>query len=94
LTIDGVVMAGSQNSTSGTFWYENYNSGLQNVINLLGGVIQNARGPVGTFDQSTNTLLTGYSKNYVYDPRLGSAPPPFFPITGAYDVLSWQSQGA
>ena len=94
LTIDAVVLAGSSSTPTGSFSYAAYNTAVDNTLNLLGGVIQNQRGAVGTFNPSTYAQVTGYSKNYVYDPRMANTPPPYFPTTGGYDVLSWQCQGA
>jgi hypothetical protein len=45
---------------------------------LLGGLIQEARGPVGT------TAGTGYGKQYTYDRCANLRPPPYFPTTGRY----------
>jgi hypothetical protein len=45
---------------------------------LLGGLIQEARGPVGT------TGGTGYIKQYTYDRCANLRPPPYFPTTGRY----------
>lgn len=42
---------------------------------VFGSIMQNVRGPVGTFDQFTGQTLTGYYKTYSYDPRI---------LTGAY----------
>ena len=55
-------------------------------------IIQNKRGPIGTFNPSTNTPTSGYTKDYHYDPRMAVDPPPFFPTTGEYDVHSWQEK--
>lgn len=76
------------------FGAENYNSrhGSGN-INLLGGITQKHRMPVGTF--STNpytgerTINNGFNKIYNYDPRLMNMSPPFFPGTGNLIVVSW-----
>ena len=56
-------------------------------INLLGGIIQNTRKAVGTFDSSG--LKTGFAKRYKYDDRLMVASPPFFPGTGGFEIVSW-----
>jgi|APLow6443716910_1056828.scaffolds.fasta_scaffold44541_1 hypothetical protein len=56
-------------------------------INLLGGIIQNTRKAVGTFD--SNGLKTGFAKRYKYDDRLMIASPPFFPGTGGFEIVSW-----
>lgn len=90
LSIDAVLMAGGNNTSSGSFYVENYDTKSTGTLTLLGGVIQKARGPVGTFNPSTGTASSGYAKNYSYDPRLANYPPPFFPTTGTYERLSWQ----
>jgi len=91
LEIDAVCLAGGQNTTDGSFYVENYSSKSPvGTLKVLGGIIQKARGPVGTFNSSTGQTTYGYSKNYSYDPRLATNPPPFYPTTGTYQRLSWQ----
>jgi hypothetical protein len=90
MAIDGVMMAGSESTPDGSFWYEKYDTVKRNALNLFGGIIQKKRGPVGTFNMTTNTSVTGYSKNYRYDVRMADTPPPYYPTTGQYDTLSWQ----
>lgn len=66
-------------------WYDSgYN---KDTLMVLGGIIQNERGPVGTFSGDTKT--SGYNKNYIYDERLSSRRLPFFPRTTIYVVKSW-----
>jgi hypothetical protein len=90
LEINAVCMAGGLNTTSGSFSVTNYDSRTPvGTLTVLGGIIQKARGAVGTFNASTGQTQTGYSKNYSYDPRLGTDPPPFYPTTGTYERLSW-----
>ena len=63
------------------FTVENYGGGTpRGTLSILGGVIQETRGAVGTF--SGQTLVTGYKKNYQYDDRLMTMLPPFYPLTG------------
>ena len=57
-------------------------------INLIGGIQQNYRQPVGTFNSSTGKR-TGFLKQYFYDDRLGSISPPFYPGTGGFKIISW-----
>jgi len=90
MTIDGVILAGGQNTTYGSFYYAGWQTIKRNNLHILGGIIQKKRGPVGTFNPNNNVQLTGYNKDYRYDPRMVDAPPPFFPTTGQYDVKSWQ----
>ncbi len=84
-TIHGVMMA-----LGTSFRVENYNGGPTNVngcgattngrgcINLSGGIIQQARGAVGTSSGS------GFAKRYTYDKCAVVNPPPYFPTTGRF----------
>jgi len=90
MTLDAVILAGGENTANGSFYYADWNSRKRNNLNVLGGIIQKRRGPIGTFNPNNNVQVSGYNKNYRYDPRMVDSPPPFFPTTGAYDVLSWQ----
>lgn len=69
LRIDAAIL-----SLNRSFLVQNWNLGGKESPNLtVNGVIaQKFRGPVGLSDGS------GYTKNYVYDPRLQNLPPPFF----------------
>jgi hypothetical protein len=89
MEIDAVILAGSSSTTDGSFYVENYSSkNPTGTLKVLGGIIQKARGPVGTL--SGGLLATGYAKDYHYDPRLADNPPPHFPTTGGYDRISWR----
>lgn len=61
-------------------------------LTVYGGIIQNYRGPVGTFWASSGECASGYSKDYHYDTRVVDEPPPFYPTTGRYELISWQEQ--
>lgn len=86
--IHAVMMALNQ-----SFTVENYNlapfsaaacDGVpagRGCINLNGGVIQRARGPVGT---SGGQGMTGFTKRYSYDRCAVNRPPPYFPTTGRF----------
>ena len=54
-------------------------------INLLGGIQQYYRQPVGQF----GTTPSGFAKKYRYDSRLAYMSPPFYPGTGSYKIVSW-----
>ena len=76
-----------------SFMVENWDIGpARGTLQVYGGIIQVERGPVGTFSGATGQKLSGYSKNYIYDPRLINTPPPFYPTTGDYISLSWKEQ--
>lgn len=55
----------------GSFMVESYNTGSPSgQLFVFGSIMQNYRGPVGTFNPSTGQTLTGYYKTYAYDPRI------------------------
>ena len=56
-------------------------------INLLGGIQQNYRQPVGTF--GSGGIKSGYTKQYRFDSRLEFISPPFYPGTGGFKLVSW-----
>lgn len=84
LEIDGSIMA-----LNTSFLLNNWDDPPpRGTLTVFGGIIQQERGPVGTF--SGGNKVSGYSKNYVYDGRLLTNPPPFVPTTGDYVTLSWK----
>ena len=89
LTIQASVMA-----MADSFYLQNYSdpANYKGTLNVYGGIIQKYRGPVGTFNITTNSKVSGFTKNYVYDGRLRASPPPFFPTTGDYYPLTWREQ--
>jgi hypothetical protein len=85
--IQAVIMA-----LNTSFRVENYAGGPTSAVRcetsplwgrgclyLTGGLIQEARGPVGT------SAGTGYIKRYSYDRCVLSTPPPYFPTTGRFE---------
>ena len=85
LEIDASIMA-----LNTSFMMENWWVGpAKGTLTVFGGIIQDERGPVGTFSGSTK--MSGYSKNYNYDARLLNTPPPFVPTTGDYITLEWEN---
>jgi len=86
LEIDACIMA-----MGTSFYMQNWWVGpAKGTLTVFGGIIQDERGPVGTFNSSTGQKVSGYSKDYEYDQRLLGSPPPFMPTTGDYVVLSWE----
>lgn len=89
MEIDAVILAGSSSTSDGSFGVADYNTKIPTgTLKVLGGIIQKARGAVGTL--SGNVIGTGYTKDYWYDARMADNPPPFFPTTGGYDKISWR----
>jgi type II secretory pathway pseudopilin PulG len=85
LEIDGSIMALNTSFMLNNWWV----GPAKGTLTVFGGIIQDERGPVGTF--SGTTKVSGYSKNYEYDTRLLNSPPPFVPTTGDYITLSWEN---
>ncbi len=89
LTLHAVVMA-----MNTSFRVQNFSSGLtggnpcngndrgRGCLALLGGLIQEARGAVGTTNGAGGG--TGFVKQYTYDRCANLRPPPYFPTTGRY----------
>jgi hypothetical protein len=79
-------------SRSGSFYAQNYSTlPLTGELRLLGSIVQDTRGAVGTF--AGGTLKTGFSKRYRYDDRLrdGTFRPPFYPgfYVATYSIANW-----
>jgi hypothetical protein len=75
-----------------SFMAENYNTRpVSGELRLLGGIVQDERGPVGTF--SGSRITSGFSKRYRYDSRLSdpSVRPPHFPgfFTQTLQISGW-----
>jgi type II secretory pathway pseudopilin PulG len=78
-----------------SFIVDNYSSGAaMGSLKVDGAIAQRFRGAVGTFNSSTGTLSTGYTKDYAYDVRLRYRSPPFFldPISAAWRIIRANEQ--
>jgi hypothetical protein len=100
LTIDAAIM-----SLKHSFYVQSWGSGSHspctvaspcstagsNNLTINGVITQEFRGPVGTFDAGTGTVLSGYNKNYSYDTRLKYMSPPYFlsPTQSAWIRISY-----
>lgn len=90
IEIDAMLM-----TLTGSFRVGQYDRGVpRGTLTILGGLIQKVRGPVGTFNPYSGQMVTGYSKNYVYDEKLINLPPMNFPTTGRIKLISIQDLGA
>jgi hypothetical protein len=79
-------------SRASSFTAENYNTRpVSGMLQLLGGIVQEERGPVGTY--SGSTIKHGFSKRYRYDDRLADPNyrPPYFPgfYTQTLQISGW-----
>jgi len=74
--LDDMKIFASIYAFDGSFQVDGYNTGSSaGQLFVLGSIMQNYRGPVGTFNPFTGQTTTGYYKTYSYDPRI---------LTGAY----------
>ena len=89
---DDIEINASMIALDDSFTVENYDdpSLVEGALTVYGGIIQNTRGPVGTFYSWNNQKRSGYDKNYSYDQRMHYLPPPFFPKTGNYEMIYWK----
>jgi hypothetical protein len=77
-----MIATGNATSTSsdGSFGVQSYNTGNpRGFLNVHGGIAQDYRGAVGTFSTSTGVTSHGFNKNYTYDRRFATDPPPEYP---------------
>jgi len=84
---------GDPHDLDGRFIVEDYNRGThKGTLNVYGGIIQNWRGPVGTF--GSGGPRTGFLKNYVYDIRFSDAyhkAPPACPLINVqFNFERWE----
>ncbi len=83
-----VVIDGAIYAETGGFGAQNYSTRpISGTIYLLGGITQYSRAAVGTFNSWG--IVSGFYKNYRYDERLMLSSPPYFPNTGAFEIVSW-----
>jgi len=84
LEIHASIMALDRSFTVEDYW----EGSPKGELKILGGLIQERRGPVGTF--SGGSLRSGYSKNYEYDERLERMFPPSFPRESFFSIVYWK----
>jgi hypothetical protein len=94
LEINAAIMATGTAASGdrGSFAVVNYNSGSpRGTLTVYGGIVQDQRGAVGTFNSSTGATSTGFAKDYSYDPRFIDNPPPYYPaIAGKVEFSEWR----
>lgn len=82
LEIDAAIMATGRSDptgSTGSFGVISYNVGApRGTLTSLGGIVQEIRGAIGTFNGSGP--VSGYARNYLYDTRFQDNPPPYYPV--------------
>ncbi len=86
LTVQASMLALNKSFTVENWWQ----GPPKGTLTVYGGIIQDSRGAVASFDSSTGQLLSGYAKDYWYDSRFMNDAPPFFPTNGVYQLVFWQ----
>lgn len=86
---DDVIIHAALLTLDTSFSVENYWQGApRGDLTIWGSLSQKVRGPVGTFTWWGGS--TGYKKDYHYDVRFVSSPPPYYPVTGQYNFVYWK----
>jgi hypothetical protein len=86
---DDIRIEGSIYCEKGGFGAENNETRPKSgYIHLYGGIVNDKRRPVGLFTEDEG-VINGFSKKYRYDKKLMMASPPFYPGTGAFEIVSW-----
>ncbi len=87
LRLDGAYVA--QYGRFGRRYYTSGSSNLRTSITRFGMVASNLV-PVTSWSDGFS-VVSGYINSFsTYDPNLLYAPPPFFPTSGQYQILSWR----
>ena len=80
---------GSMLSLNGGLAAQHYNdAGICGALNVVGGLQENLSQVTGTANGS-GVLVSGFNERIKFDKRFSVTPPPFFPATGSYKVISW-----
>ena len=88
------VGSATASSTDGSFKVEDYASRIPSgLLNVYGGIVQFYRGAVGTFNSWTMQTASGFAKNYTFDTRFETKPPPEYPtLTNEYTWTGWREK--
>jgi hypothetical protein len=95
LTIDAAMIAAgtSGDGSAGSFGAINYSSRSTGTLTVYGGIVQEVRGAVASVNGFGN-VQNGYAKNYSYDSRFLTKPPPDYPVISSQVKFSqWQETG-
>jgi len=91
-----IMAVGSATSATddGSFKVEDYDDrNPSGLLNVYGGIVQYYRGAVGTFNSWTMQTSSGFAKNYTFDGRFETKPPPEYPtMTNEYTWTSWREK--
>ena len=85
-----MLATGEQSNNDGSFGVTEYDRGSpRGDLTVWGSIVQEVRGPVGTFNNQG--ITSGFRKNYGYDSRFRTAAPPFYPrVDTKINVEGWR----
>lgn len=88
LTIHAVLMAGNRtDGFNSSVNAQNYNTRNIGTLHLIGGIIEEYSGPIGTMN-SSGQQLSGYARDFHYDRRMSRGfSPPYFPTTNLFEMV-------
>ena len=89
-TIEAAIYA--QNGSFSAYYQGTpyYGVGTSYLLSTLGSV--NVYGSISNYQigvTSDPNIRYGYNAHYRFDPRFNNIAPPYFPLTGKYQILSW-----
>jgi len=64
------------------------------TINLFGGLVQKKQYATGVYSWFEGRLVSGYKKNFTFDPRFLTRPPDNVPTTGKIRIKAWLDDAA
>ncbi|KRT77262.1 MAG: hypothetical protein XU14_C0016G0001, partial [Armatimonadetes bacterium CSP1-3] len=71
-----------------SFNAQNYNTRNIGTLHIIGGIIEEYSGPIGTMNGS-GQQLSGYARDIHYDRRMSRGfSPPYFPTTTLFEMVS------
>ncbi len=77
-------------AATGSFTAEDYSSRpVSGKLEVTGSIVQKDRGPIGTFNSWTKSIVSGFSKRYRYDNRLMGMNAPYYPYVRELRLVSW-----
>ena len=76
--------------TPGGVHVQDYSRRAVGNFRHLGSYTVGSQDITGVFNSSSTTLVAGLMERHTYDARLGDNPPPTFPETNEYQIISYQ----
>jgi hypothetical protein len=85
---NNIVIHGALFSLTAGLTLENTSMPASGYIRLVGGLTENQAQVTGVIDRY-GRLVNGYNERISFDQRFRNSAPPYYPTTGALEVVSW-----